>query len=178
MSEERIIREATFNSNVCTYWLLSGAIVFCLTIVGIPLLLFWFPIGFLVCQRYLASMECVLTTRNLKVKKGIFIVREQTVPLDKITDMSLVEGPIMRIFNLQKLSIETAGQSGPGALLSLTGINDGRGFREAVLKQRDQVTESKGQAEIVTGTSDDSGVLCEIKDSLLRIEKLLEQNSN
>lgn len=177
MSKEQVLKRATFNKQVCTYWLLSGAMVFCLTIVGIPLLLLWFPIGLIVCQRYLASMECILTTRNLKVKKGIFVVREQTIPLDKITDIGLIEGPIMRLFDLQQLKVETAGQSGVGALLSLTGIEHGRTFREAVLQQRDQVTEFKRDDEqAAPAPNGNQQTLSEIRDSLLRIEQLLAKD--
>ena len=83
MSEERHIRKAEFNSKVCTYWLLSGAIIMTATIVGIPLLLLWFPIGWVFTKRHLARMECLLTDKALKVRKGIFVRIEKTIPLEK-----------------------------------------------------------------------------------------------
>ena len=134
MTSETQIRRAEFSPKVCVYWLLSGAMIMCLTIVGIPLLLIWFPIGLIVTKKYLDSMECVLTDKALKVKKGIFIRIEKTIPLEKITDMGMVQGPIMRAFDLHTLTVETAGQSGVGALVSLIGIIDAPGFRETVLQ--------------------------------------------
>src|SRR5210317_2124305 len=87
MTEETQIKAAEFNSKVCTYWLLSGALILCYTIVGIPLLLLWFPVGLMFTKRYLDRMECLLTEKTLKVRKGILVRVEKTIPLDKITDM-------------------------------------------------------------------------------------------
>jgi putative membrane protein len=124
MSTETHLRKAQFNPSVCTYWLSSVALVLTVTVVGIPLLLLWLPIGFVITKRHLAAMECLLTEKALKVKKGIFVRIEKTIPLEKITDMGMVQGPIMRYFDLHTLTVETAGQSGQGALVSLTGIID------------------------------------------------------
>ena len=173
MTEETLIREAAFEPKVCNYWLLSGIVVLTVTIVGIPLLLIWIPLGLFFTRRYLARMECLLTPKALKVKKGILVRVEKTIPLEKITDMGMVQGPIMRQFGLYTLTVETAGQSGPGALVSLTGIVDAKEFRETVLAQRDAVSgmgvESANEGE--RGLSADSGaLLVEIRDSLLRIE--------
>ena len=181
MSEEQVIRKAEFNPKVCTYWLLSGALVFVITVVGIPLLLLWFPLGLALTKRYLDRMECVLTDKALKVKKGILVRIEKTIPLEKITDMGMVQGPIMRSFDLHTLTVETAGQSGPGALVSLTGIVDAKSFREAVLNQRDAMSSSKPSADVPASSqvpSDAGELLTEIRDSLHRIETLLEKSES
>ena len=180
MTEETQIKSAEFNSKVCTYWLLSGALIFCYTIVGIPLLLLWFPIGLVFTKRYLDRMECLLTEKTLKVRKGILVRVEKTIPLDKITDMGMVQGPIMRYFDLHKLTIETAGQSGQGALVSLTGIRDAKSFREAVLNQREVNAAKSSHSPPEAGhqgSSDASSLLSEIRDSLLRIEVKLDGKS-
>ena len=108
MSEETYIRKAVFNSKVRTYWLLSFALLLTSSVVGIPLLLLWFPIGYLFTKRYLGRMECLLTDRALKVRKGILVQIEKTIPLEKITDMGMVQGPIMRYFDLHTLTVEEA----------------------------------------------------------------------
>ena len=180
MTEEAQIKSAEFNSKVCTYWLLSGALIFCYTIVGIPLLLLWFPIGLVFTKRYLDRMECMLMEKTLKVRKGILVRVEKTIPLEKITDMGMVQGPIMRYFDLHKLTIETAGQSGPGALVSLTGIKDVKSFREFVLNQRDAVAVASSKSTLEAGrhkSTGESSLLTEIRDSLLRIEVKLNGKS-
>lgn len=177
MNEHDIIRSADFDPRVKTYWLLSGALLLVLTIVFIPLLLLWFPLGLYFTGRYLARMECVLTAKSLKVKKGLMVRVEKTIPLEKITDMAIVQGPIMRWLGIERLTVETAGQSGAGALVSLTGIVEAKAFREQVLAQRDAMAEGKGQARPAAGgdgaVAGADPVLVEVRDSLLRIEQLL-----
>lgn len=178
MIERQYLKKAEFDTKVCTYWLLSGALVLTLIIVGIPLLLLWFPIGSVFTKRYLDRMECLLTAKTLIVKKGIFVRIEKTIPLEKITDIGMVQGPIMRYFDLHTLTVETAGQSGQGALVSLTGIKDAKSFREVVLNQREVISATssvKAPAGVRQEPSDTSSLLSDIKDSLLRIESQLKQ---
>ena len=115
MTEERVLWEAEFNPRVTTYWLLNGALILTATIIGIPLLPLWFIFGWIVTGQYLKSHRCTLTNRSLKLSRGVFVKVEKTIPLDRITDLGLVQGPIMRLFDIEALSVETAGQSSQGA---------------------------------------------------------------
>lgn len=184
MKTTEYLRKASFDPQVRTYWLLSGALTLTCTVVGIPFLLLWFPIGLWATQRYLNSMECVLMPRALKVKKGIFVRVEKTIPLDKITDMGMVQGPIMRALNLETLSIETAGQSGASGsgFVTLTGIVNAKAFREAVLAQRDKITEKETSPATPAASGNaasmqTNALLLEIRNSLLRLESKLENPS-
>ena len=126
-------------------------------------------------------MDCRLTDSVLKVRKGIYVRVEKTIPLEKITDMGMVQGPIMRYLDLHKLTVETAGQSREGALVSLTGIIDAKSLREAVLNQRDVVSAASSHSapeKVRPVSSEASSLLSEIRDSLLRIEKRLEKTSD
>ncbi|MCZ6830288.1 MAG: PH domain-containing protein [Gammaproteobacteria bacterium] len=176
MDKHTHIRKAEFDPKVRTYWLVSGMVACVVTLVGIPLLLLWIPIGLVVTGRHLKRMECVLTDKTLKVKKGIMIRVEKTIPLEKITDLAMVQGPVMRYFGIYKLTVETAGQSGPGALVALTGIVDAKSFREAVLAQRDLVSGPSAAHPSPGAPPSDSSqaaILEEVRDALLRIEALL-----
>lgn len=187
MSDPRILRDARFNPKVRSYWLLSGTLILFVTILGIPLLPIWWILGHWATSRYLERMTCTLTERSLKVSRGILVRREMTVPLDKITDVGLVEGPIMRWLDLQALRIETAGQSTAGAAVQLVGIENGRAFRDEVLRQRDLEMDRGrtagadrslppgGDAPSATVPSDAGTValLGEIRDTLRRIEERL-----
>jgi putative membrane protein len=121
------------------------------TFVGILLIPFWIAFGLYFTSRYLERMECTLT------------------------DMGMVQGPVRRALELRKLSLETAGQSGPGSLVALTGIVDAEEFREAVLKQRD-ILPSKAFRQSSESIPADSSqpsqiaLLTEIRDSLRRLE--------
>ena len=184
-TKERVIWNAEFNDSVTTYWLLTGMIVCVASVIGIVLVPFWFIIGKWITRKYLDSHECILTNRTLKVKKGILTKIEKTVPLDRITDMGIVQGPIMRYFEIEALTVETAGQSGVGSLVQLAGIKDGRNFRDAVLNQRDLVVGSKEEGGLavsadVQSTSGNETVelLRGIKDSLNRIESSIGNLKN
>lgn len=184
MSAEKIIWEAEFNPAVRTYWLMGGAIALTVCVVTIPLLPIWFLVGYPVTQRYLASHRCVLTSRSLKFAKGLLVKQEKTVPLDRITDLGLVQGPIMRMMDLEAIRVETAGQSSPGSLIQLTGIKNGRAFRDAVLSQRDLVVGSEEERGSRTeGTQVDQSanteaLLVEIRDVLLRMEASQDADRN
>ncbi|MDP7640264.1 MAG: PH domain-containing protein [Candidatus Hydrogenedentes bacterium] len=181
MTEETVIRKAEFNPDVCIYWLISGIVILTVIVVGIPFLIFWIPLGLLLTRRSLSHMECVLTNKALKVKKGMLVKIEKTIPLEKITDMGMAQGPIMRQFDLHTLTIETAGQSGQGALAALTGIVDAKEFREAVLNQRDAASvlpPSAAPEAAAQGILASSSLLAEIRDSLLRIEEEVGKLAN
>jgi putative membrane protein len=138
-TQPRTLREAAFNPRVVDYWLLSGAIILAMTIVGIPLAILWYLLGRPICLKILSHMGCTLTTRNLQIRKGWLNRVEKTIPLEKITDLAMFQGPIMRAMNLKGFRVETAGSGGAGTgyLVSLIGIEDTDGFRAAVLEQRD-----------------------------------------
>jgi len=169
--KEKILKEAEFSEKVKTYWLLTGIIVSVCTVVGIPFLLIWIPLGRYFTGRYLDGMSCVLKSRELIVRKGIFNRVEKTIPLEKITDLGLQQGPIMRWLGLHNLTVETAGQSSGGSLVSLTGIRDVEEFREDVLNQRDKIADGGAAASPAGGPESTEVLLSEIRDILRRIEK-------
>jgi len=176
MDEEKVIVRAEFNPDVRKYWLWTGAWILLVSVAGIPLLLFWWALGMYITGRYLERMECLLTEKSLVVRKGIFVRVEKTVPLEKITDLGMIQGPIMRYLNIEKMTIETAGQSAEGALISLTGIVDAAEFRKQVLNQRELIRTGTPPRELpVADKSDDQmvDVLISIRDTLTRIENNL-----
>ena len=107
---------------------------------------------------------------------------EKTVPLEKITDLQMTQGFVMRYFDLRNIAVETAGQSGPGSLISLLGVKDTERFRREVLDQRDRMGGSSVTELKPANESDSDSVLLEIRDELKRttelLEELVEQGSN
>ncbi|MDE2996043.1 MAG: PH domain-containing protein [Bacteroidota bacterium] len=117
-----VLEKAEFNPDVRKYWLIGGSLTLIVTLVGIPFLIFWWILGMWITKRYLDRMECTLTRRTLIVRKGFLVRVEKTIPLDKITDLGMIQGPLMRYFGIHALSIETAGSTAQGALVKLYGI--------------------------------------------------------
>lgn len=139
--QETCIREATFNPKVKSYFTLVWVLISAITLFGIVLIPIAAILAYIVSGKMLKAMSARLLERKLVVKRGIIFVVEKSIPLEKITDVALSQGPVMRLFGLYQLSFETAGQSAQGALVSLIGVNDAAAFREAILKQKDALTE-------------------------------------
>jgi putative membrane protein len=185
MTQPEVLREGEFDPKVRDYWLLSPCVAFACSIVLIPIIPVYYLIARLFVDRWLAALNCTLTTRNLEIKKGIFNRVESTVPLEKITDLQMYQGPIMRAMGLKGFRVETAGQSsGPGGhLINMVGIVDTDGFREAVLEQRDRLHREGGTpartADVPPGGSEELiGIAREIRESLARIEASLGRRAD
>ncbi len=172
---DKLISTAEFNPRVKPYWMTVYAIVLFVTVAGIPFLIVLFLIGGWLTQKHLSRMKCELTEKFLKVEKGVMIKVEKNIPLDQITDLGLVEGPVMRFFGLKEISVETAGQSATGALVKLIGIVDVETFRDSVLKQRDLLIlqRNKSRADVPVAEHGSPDVLADILETLKKIEAKL-----
>ena len=96
MSRTPIIHEASFDPKLKTYLFLMGFVWLAISVVGLALAPVWLFVGPMWARRYFDSISCVLTTRALEVKKGVLFRSERTIPLDKIQDVALQHGPLLR----------------------------------------------------------------------------------
>jgi putative membrane protein len=125
----------------------STALALFFSIFGIPLLPLVYPLTRWHQKKFYDRLEVILTRRDLVVRMGVWNRQEKSIPLEKITDVALLEGPIMRAYGVKGLRVETAGQvSGALGLVNLVGIEDPDGFRDRILEQRDRI--SDGDAEV------------------------------
>ncbi|SMO66866.1 PH domain-containing protein [Gracilimonas mengyeensis] len=164
-----ILYEAEFNPKIKTYLNTIGILVCVITVVGIFLLPLWLIFASFYFKRYFERLECELTTRALRFKKGYIFHTERTIPLDKIQDLTFKEGPVLKYFGLSILKVETAGgNTQTGSDLSLIGIQSASEFRQMVLDQRDKVTDNVSSSN--SDTESTAELLKDIRDSLQRIE--------
>ena len=179
-SRDRVLREAQFNPRTISYHTWATALILLATIVLIPVLPIVVPLTLWYYRRYYQRLRVVLTNRDLKIHRGILMREEKSIPLEKITDLRLFQGPIMRHFGITGLAVETAGQTSAGALATVYGIVDTEGFRDQVLAQRDRIADvdeidNAGRpAEPSAPASADAemlATLAEIRDTLKRIEE-------
>jgi len=170
-----ILQEAEFNPKIKSYILWYGTLLSFVMIFTIPFIPFWLIFGSMYLNRYFERLECELTTRSLRFKKGYIFHTERTIPLDKIQDLTFKEGPLLKHFGLSILKIETAGNTGQGTSdLSLIGIIDAFEFRNKVFEQRDKVTDNTTTSS-TSDNNDSIEILKDIRDSLKRIEENLPQ---
>lgn len=184
MAEERVLKEAAIAADAVRYKVLAATVGVGATVVGIPLLLIVVPFNQWYWTRYYRHLRVVLTARELKVHRGILIREEKSIPLEKITDLAVYDGPIMRWMKLKGIKVETAGQSsGQAALVSIVGLEDTIGFRDRVLAQRDRITDRDDGTASPAGpaapAAEDGALLeavTEIRDTLRRIEASIGQS--
>ena len=108
------ILEAQFDGNVVGYyrWLVSGFLV--ITVVGI-LIPFWLLLSFWYGREHLRRLSARLTTQALELRKGVFFRSESTIPLNRITDLRIHDGPLMRRYMLRGLRSRQASREARAA---------------------------------------------------------------
>lgn len=137
----------------------------------LPVLLLWvFGFGQWHSKRRTEELDYRLLPGRLLISDGVFTKVRKTIPLDKVTDIALVQGIFDRFFGLWRVNVQTAssGQAAPEA--TLLGLRDPKAFRHAVLAQREQWLESGEPSALQQSTAPralGSG------DQLDRIETLL-----
>ncbi len=175
IQESKTLETVDFNPKIKTYLLISIALILTVTIIGIPFIIIWFlGLGQYYCKRYYENLVCTLTERHLNFKKGVMFKVEKTIPLENIQDLTFLENPLLKAFNLRILKIETAGQSNPqGSDLKLIGILDTLEFKNRVLRQRELLstavlkppeTNKSSQDQVLNELKEIKNLLREIRD--------------
>ena len=166
---------AAFSPKLKTYYFWSGALTLAVTIIGIVVLPLWVVVGSWWARRYYESLKMEVTDRAVIIGKGVFFKQELTIPLDKIQDISVREGPLLNALGLLGLRLETAGQRNMTTGKSegdLIGLLEARKVRDVIIERRDRLASSERP---VAQASDATSLLIEIRDSLHRIEAKLGQ---
>jgi putative membrane protein len=181
MADEHPLFEAQFNPRLQRYLFLSLALLLLVTVLGIPLLLVWLlGWGQWVTRLYYQSLTCSLTTRHLRFSKGHYFKTEKTIPLENIQDLTFIDNPLLKWFDLRILKVETAGNSAQtGADMKLVGIVDAAEFKEKVMRARDDFQEARmtGVAPKPEGDDNTLTVLRDIHAVLQGLREDLKTNS-
>ena len=132
---------ATFNPLLRPYLVAMVAWYLLLSIFGAPLILVWvLGPGQWWARHYFDRLGCTLDDRTLQFRKGILFRVEKTIPLENIQDVTFIEGPILRLYHLSILRVETAGQSpGQAHSMQLVGIVDAHALRDEILARRERL---------------------------------------
>ncbi len=189
-AKDPVLVRAEFDRRLPIYFMLNAQAVLFFSVISIPVMPLWWLFGRRFHRRQYESLRCELTARTLNVRRGVLLRVQQSIPLDKITDLALHEGPILRHFGLCSLSIETAGGGQPGTTgqARLPGLVGAEAFRDRVLAQRDAVVldgranghgavDPRVQPTPAVEVAANQGLLVEIRDILVRIESALERRS-
>jgi putative membrane protein len=171
---------AKFNPLIRPYLVLYVGSILAVTIVLIPLAIIWFcGVGQWWARHYFDKLECELSTKVLRFRKGILFQVEKTIPLENIQDVTFIEGPLLRKFHLSILKFETAGQSqGQAHDMRLIGIIDAHDYRNRILHGREAarhaISATRGGADTSSG-NEQIEVLKGIRSRLDEIATLLRK---
>ena len=171
MSEDSVLFHAEFNPKIRNYYFVSVGLIFLISVVTIPILLVWLlGWGQWVCRKRYESLRCELSARHLRFAKGHFFKTEKTIPLENIQDLTFIDNPILKWFDLRILKVETAGNSSAsGADMQLVGIMDAAQFKNKVMEVRDGFVQDKAR-----GASNNAEVDGEMLSVLRDIHAALE----
>ncbi len=171
--QSKYIFKTELDENLYRYLFVMGVLFLTVTIVGIPLMPFMMIFWVWYRNRYNQYHSMLLTEKSLEVRSGVIFRKETTIPLDRITDLTVSQGPLMRWYGIHGITVETAGQTLVSGSGNMPGVIDPYKFRQAVLDQRDKITDeaqskSKAASENLLMERD---LLKDIRDILSRMEK-------
>ena len=156
------IMAVEFDRKIIVYWWIMANVGLLVTMVGILLIPIWFLFGWIVHKKQFDHMSGALTDRSINMRIGWLFKKQQNIPLDKLTDVSIHSGPILNAFGVVRMQFETAG----AAPFIITGVKKSEQFRDLVLQQRDSLVYNPQQS---ASSEDSNDVLVEIRDILQQI---------
>ncbi len=157
-------------------WIEAGIMIafsfFVPILVAVAITLYWIP-------KFHSSICYVLEDDKIAISRGVWWKTESFVPYNRITNVSLYQGPISRHFGLGKLSIQTAGFSGTSssggkaAEAVIFGIKNFEEVKDVVMKfVKGMKPEAvKAEAEVKPVKDIDQQILAELR----KIRKSLEK---
>lgn len=131
-------------SEVARYFLFNQALLICLAGVwffGIGIVLavvHMFTLGPWLSRKQAEALSYWLDGRTLRVDQGVFFLKRKAIPLDRVTNVVLVQGPLMRWCGIWGLQVQTAGTGEARPEATLYGLTDPEAVHAFLLKARDE----------------------------------------
>ncbi|WOF15304.1 PH domain-containing protein [Methanoplanus sp. FWC-SCC4] len=128
---------------------------------------------------YYRSIVYHLNPTEMTWKHGVWFRKTGIVPYNRITNVDIVQGPVMRMFKISTLRIQTAGYSGQNtAEIRIQGIEDAEPLREMIMdfvRNKPPVASATGgEDDTSTGRSPENN---EIISELKEIKEILREIS-
>lgn len=130
-------------------------------------------------SKFHSSINYVLEDDKIKITKGVWWKTKSFVPYNRITNVSIYQGPISRHFGLGKLSIQTAGFSGTSshggkiAEAEILGIKNFEEVKDIVMNfikgMKPEAVEA--EAEVKSSKDINKQILTELRKIRTAVEK-------
>lgn len=124
-------------------FVLLGLFTFGIAFVG--WWVYYFVFGKWLIERQSQEFNYRLEGRTLRIDWGVFFLKRKAIPLDRVTDFVLVQGPIMRMFHIWSLQVQTASTGTNIPEATLIAIENPERIRDELLKRRDEAARASGR---------------------------------
>ena len=129
-----------------------GMVFFCSFFVAMiaPVAYFIFFVGVAIgsftfcqwlCPQQANNLRYRLEGSTLRADGGVFFLFRKSIPLERVTDVNLVQGPLLRFFGIWAIRIQTAGSTSCEA--TLYGVREPEKVRTLILLQRQSTHREK-----------------------------------
>lgn len=99
----------------------------------------WLP------RRQAQTLKYRLDGTTLRLDRGAWFFSRHAVPLDRVTDITLFQGPLMRRCGIWCLQVQTAGAGDRPAEYTLYGVADAERVRDHLMCVRDEAAARGGR---------------------------------
>ena len=148
-------------------WIITGA-----TLTGVFILIVIFVAW---VRLYYVSMWYELRDDEMSWKRGVWFRRTGIVPYNRITNLDVIQGPVMRRLGISTLSIQTAGYSGQAVPeIRIEGIEHADDLREVIrslVRRSGMHSDGTGEGSLPVIVPADQKII----EELVKIRTLLEQ---
>lgn len=135
-------------------------------LAAVVFVVYWIP-------RYYESIVYRLTVTEITWQRGVWFRQTGIVPYNRITNVDIVQGPLMRFFAFSAVRVQTAGYSAQArAEIVLNGIADPKDLQEKIMdfvRRTGPVAVGGGPEEVPVPPAADA-----IVEELRAIRRLLE----
>ena len=159
----------------CCAWMFVDSIFTILIVIGLAVLGVCVVFACIWAPLYYKSVVYHLNDTEMTWKRGVFFRKTGIVPYNRITNVDIVQGPVMRLFGISHLKIETAGggASKSSAEIQLEGISDPEPLRQLIM----DFVRGQKPAAAATGTEykSQNADLQALLEEVSAIRRLLEE---
>ncbi|MBN1973626.1 MAG: PH domain-containing protein [Sedimentisphaerales bacterium] len=111
-------------------------------IMGVGLILailYALTLGLWLSKKQAQALKYWLDGSTLRADSGVFFLKRKAIPLDRVTDVVLAQGPLMKWCGLWELRIQTAGTGQAMPEVALYGLTQPEQVRDLLIKERDKI---------------------------------------
>lgn len=159
----------------CCAWMFVDSILTILIVIGLAVLGVCVVFACIWAPLYYKSVVYHLNDTEMTWKRGVFFRKTGIVPYNRITNVDIVQGPVMRLFGISHLKIETAGggASKSSAEIQLEGISDPEPLRQLIM----DFVRGQKPAAAATGTEykSQNADLQALLEEVVAIRRLMEE---